>query len=425
MRYSRVLAVALIGFSFSTERAVAAGFEKITMWSGKHAGMAGAAVSNVEGAEGLFFNPAALQMTKGLQLTLDFSPTFAQYSGPITAPGQDLTSTRPLSPFFAALASYQFNEQLGFGVGGYVSGGTKAIYEDVPFPTAPTLAIRPTVKSDLNVIELAAGVGYQPMSGFRIGGAWRIVMVNASVGTVQPILGGSRYAALTLDNMDATSYGGFKFGAQYQAPEKSWGLGAMVRTSIEFTAEGTSSGVDDSAVSAADTPAAITGGPVSATNTFPLQIALGGYLNVVPDKFRMIVEYAWTQYDRNQTLTINGTATSSTGTPFAIASIPQSWQNQSNLRVGFEYMGWENLTLRAGYGYTSQVTPASTARATFSSPGTGNTITAGAGTAFGALDADIAGEYSFASGTVTNEQPITGEYKTNAFAIHLGLSYHL
>ncbi|RYZ96382.1 MAG: hypothetical protein EOP11_23560, partial [Proteobacteria bacterium] len=63
--------------------AYAGGFEKNLSWSGKYAGIGGAAVSIVEGSESLYFNPAGLASKRGANgdVSLNFSPTFVKFKG--------------------------------------------------------------------------------------------------------------------------------------------------------------------------------------------------------------------------------------------------------------------------------------------------------------------------------------------------------
>ena len=82
---NEILAGAAAIAVLSGQSASAAGFEKSILWSGKYAGQGNAAVSSVSGAESLYFNPANLAGSKGTDLTVNLSPTFSKFSGPVTA----------------------------------------------------------------------------------------------------------------------------------------------------------------------------------------------------------------------------------------------------------------------------------------------------------------------------------------------------
>jgi long-subunit fatty acid transport protein len=150
----------------------------------------------------------------------------------------------------------------------------------------------------------------------------------------------------------------------------------------------------------------------------------------MPDVWKVVGEYTFTQYNRNSILAIAGNLTTASG-PLPIPSIPQNWSNQSNFRFGTEFKLMPSWAIRAGYVLTTQVVPDNSARVTFSSPGLGHSFALGAGTTvLPKLNADLSLEYSRASGTVTaDDNPITGvntgDYSSNAYAAHLGLTYQI
>ena len=428
--------MAAAGALFFAQQAMSAGFEKVIMWSGEYAGVAGAATSNVTGAQSLYFNPAGLArgaQGKSGEISLNFSPTFAKYEGPIVSAGNISESKRSFSPIFGAVGSYRLSDDLGLGFGAFVSGGTKAIYENVDFGAAFP-GLKPEVKSDLNVVEFSAGVGYELLPGLALGLSWRAVMVSASLSSaaIAPVPGGATMlTAVQLNDLSKTKWNGFRLGAQYLPESKLWGLGANWRTPVQFTAEGT--GEAQAEIGGLGVTGRADAAPVSATNTFPSQVTIGGFYDVAPDLLRFIAEFAWTEYSVNQRLEVSGSLPLAGFVgPFAALngvsvtrSIDQNWSNQINMRFGTEFRGVEDVVLRAGYAYTSKVTPEANARATFSSPGAAYTLTVGAGTQFAdAWDLDGAVEYSAASGDVTTEQALTGEYSTHAYTAHVGVGFH-
>ncbi|MCM2276911.1 MAG: outer membrane protein transport protein [Oligoflexia bacterium] len=423
-------ASAILSLVLVMERgAHAAGFEKVTTWSGRYAAVAGAAVSHVEGAESLYFNPAGLAGANSSEVSLNFSPTFGQYEGPIVLPGQKLESSRKLSPAFGALASYRLGPALGVGAGAFVSGGTKAIFEGVDFTANPTFAnldtIRPDFKSDLNIVEFSLGAGIAPVEGLRLGAAWRIVRVGATLATAQQV--STSLVTAVFEDFSETKFNGMRFGAQYVSPERDWGLGVNWRNGIDFTAEGEVSSRGESITTAGGATDSRKSGKATISSTFPMQAAVGGYVDVMKS-VRLIGEYVWTEYHKNQALGISGNIEPfGPSTPIPLSSITLNWQNQVNIKGGVECTALEDWTFRGGYAFTSQVTPKGNARAPFASPGNGNTITLGAGTSIldRTVDLNGAAEYSFASGTVVNETTLTGDYSTNVFVFHLGMTYRL
>lgn len=415
--------------------AFAAGFEKVATWSGRYAGLGGAGVSAVTGSESLFFNPAGLAAGQGtMDMSANLSSTFAQFNGPIYASGQSFESARKFSPVFGVVFRRNLGEGFGIGAGIYASGGSKAVFEGVDFSSAsPHLdTLKPNIKSDLSLVEAALGAGYEFMPGLRLGLAWRLMMVRASLGTAGLVGSGATSSLLAVesDDLTATRFNGFKAGLQYAPQDSGWGLGASVRTEVGFTAKGTSSGKIESAASAGNA-ADVTGGEMTASAVFPLQVTLGGFYEPMKD-LRILGEYAWTQYSKNQSLTLGGNVTIPGLGTSPLSSIQMNWQNQTNLRIGAEWMAFEDWAVRAAYAYTSQVVPQGSARATFSSPGAGNTFTLGTGTwlADRTVDLNLAFEFSQASGNV--ESAITGgggtiyagDYKSDVFVAHAGIGYY-
>lgn len=399
----RLLVVASL-FTLVSVSAFAGGYEKAIMTSAKYGGVGGAATAIVNDAESLYFNPAGLAAIDGLTATGNFDPTLSKFKGPFnTTTATSVESDQSFSPVFSAVAGLKPIDKLGIGLGAYVAGATKAVYSgvDVGLPQ------KADVVSDLNVVEFALGGGYELLDGLRLGAAWRLSMVKARLATV------SGTSNLDIDNLSTTSASGARLGVQYGPRGSSWGLGAHWRTQVPFTATGTATS------KSLTSGATINLGDGSATNVFPHQVSVGGFYDVTPKTWRLVAEWTWTEYLRDDFLEIN-IATGRTG-------ITQNWQNQSNYRLGSEYM-LGDWALRGGYVLTTQVVPKDKARPTFSSPGLGHTIALGAGTKFmgGMLGVNAALEYSFAGGTVDpNDGGIAGDYTSSAMVAHVGVTYSL
>lgn len=399
-------------------QAFASGYEKTLQWSGKNVGAAGAVVGSVKGSESIYFNPAGLAGSTGDQkgdVALNFSPTWNQYQGPITAANQQVTSGTRFAPVFGATASYKILENLGVGVGAYVSGGNRAKYD---LTLAP--GITPTYRGDLDIFEVALGAGYEIIPGLRIGGAWRIVRAGGTLELFAP-LSTTSYLGLKVDNATGTKYNGFKLGVEYTPVDSAWGVGAVYRNSVDFNATGPSSGTLFT-LGAASTP--VTGTDASVTGTFPDQINIGGYYDVSPKAFRVLAQYDYTNYAKSSQLGVAGKVGIASFT-----AVNQSWKPQHSGRLGVEWMATESTTLRAGYIYTSQVTPNAQARAIFPPPGPGHSFTLGAGMALtSSISADSALEYMFTNGSVTTADflqggAVPGDYSLHVLALHAGLTY--
>jgi long-subunit fatty acid transport protein len=306
-------------------------------------------------------------------------------------------------------------EQLAVGIGAYVAGGSKAIYENVDFSglSAALTNFKPTIKADLNLIEYSLGVAYEVLEGLRVGASWRVVSLSGSIGSFNQA--GSVFNNVLFNNISDTNLTGARVGVQYYPRESAWGAGAFFRSEMNFAASSTTSGT---AFTPPSTSAAIPATAATLSATLPWQVGLGLHYDFVPKLVRAMLQYEFTEYATDRFLGI------STALP-GVTNLTLNWRNMNVIRVGGEYHISDPTTLRIGYAITSQVVPATNASPIYSSPGLGHTVVIGAGTYFSrSISFNGALEYSFASGT--SESPVTaGTYSSNDFTAHFGLNYSL
>lgn len=420
------LAVAVM-LLFPGAGARGAGFEKATTWSGRYAGMASAALATVAGPESLYFNPAGLAGRQGAELSLNLSPTVAQLDGGLPgAPGRQIWANGDpkTAPVASTLAAYGLSDRWGIGLGFYVSGGMKAFFEEVDYTSIfPQARLRPTVKADLELTEVGIGTAYQLAPGLKIGGSCRVVNVKADFSSARLVTQGGMPVALQnihFTGLEDTNYG-FRAGVQYEAPDARWGLGASWRSRVRFNVEGDTSGQLDSI--AAPAVASLGSGRAALRNSFPQQIAIGGFYRE-SHNLLFVGEVAWTEYSDNSVLDVTGNLGSLSLDQ--AGDIIQNWGNMTNVRFGVEYTGLGRWALRAGYIFTSRVTPSDYARATFSAPGEGHTITFGVGRQWSSkLEWNLAAEYSFADGYGWNatDGVTNTSFQSHALVAHTGVSY--
>jgi len=195
--------------TLASANAMAAGFEKSTMFSGKYAPMGGAAAGMVEGGESLYFNPAGLANGSGNgDVSLNFSPSFSNFSGPVTS-ATSLESDNAMSPIFGAFANYKLLDgKLGVGLGANVAAGSGVTMKDVNMVLTTT-----DITSKLIFLEYSAGVAYEVIEGLRIGASARLV--NFSGDMVSPKQVNATTLAI-IDMADLNDSGtAFRFGVQY------------------------------------------------------------------------------------------------------------------------------------------------------------------------------------------------------------------
>ncbi|RYG53886.1 hypothetical protein EON80_32260, partial [bacterium] len=277
--------------------AYAGGFEKNLSWSGKYSGIGGAAVSIVEGSESLYFNPAGLASKRGENgdVSLNFSPTFVKFKGPFVT-GRQEESDKSFVPVGGLTASYQLMDRLSVGVGYYVSGGTSASFDSVNMTGAfGGFTIAPDLKSELALTELALGLGYEVLPGLRVGAAWRVLNVGGDFF----FAGNGAYTKI--EDIKDTQLGGFKVGAQYQAPEKTWGVGITFRNGVTFDADMKRSVV--AGAGGVAVPGTAADGKI--TSTFPWQASLGGNYSI-SDAWHVHGEFTHTDYNHNSRISYTG-----------------------------------------------------------------------------------------------------------------------
>lgn len=427
------LAVVTVSFTVLHSVALGAGYEKTALWSAKSAGVASAVSASVTGADSLYFNPAGLGSEKGFNLNVHFSPTLSKFKGPISTTTA-LESKQGFLPIGGILASFSPMEKLGIGAGFYIAGGSTVKYEGVDFSSySATFTTTQTIESKIQMYEGSIGAGYELIEGLKVGAAWRMTMVNAALSStiIKPLnaagthklMSSAAYADLKQNKFD-----GFRLGVQYAPKESCWGVGVAYRSKSAFKVKGTSTFTGKSNVLGDITATAST---VELESQLPQALNVGGYIDLMDKKLRLLPEYQFIDYGSVRQLVFTGSQVITA--PVALAStnvlpnIDQNWKPQHALRLGAEYSGLDIATLRAGYGINTKVTPTDRARATFVAPGTGHSIIVGAGTTFmeKKLGLDVAADYSFSKGDGVNELGNAGSFSATGMTAHLSLSYQM
>jgi long-chain fatty acid transport protein len=382
--------------------AYSAGLEKNVNWSGKYNGVAGAATSSVSDSEGLFFNPAGLAGVEGKgDVHVNFSPTFSQFEGPVTANDQQKKSVQSFSPLGGITSAYRLDDSTVLGGGVFVSGGTKARYENID-------GIGGVGQSSLSIIEGTVGAAKKINENFSIGASWRISYASAELATIQTIAGPG-ILHIEFRDLSTWNFTGFRVGAQYQADKLSFGLN--IRTPLNVKLKG------DTATGENTNPIIKKDSDTTVSATFPWALSLGADY-AVDSKLRLLSDLSYTNYAANKNLEIiSGT--------LGDVSRTLNWHDLYIARLGAEYKIQDNLVLRGGYALISAVTNKDFANATYSSPGLGHSLTLGAGSKFGNLDANAALDYSFASGHSDGNgaSALSGDYKSHSYTAHLGVAY--
>ena len=412
-------------FSFAT-KAHAAGYEKSIMWGGKTGSMAGISTSYIEGADALYFNPAGLvAQAPGQDLSLNISPVWSKFHGPYNDNNDVVDSKQGFATPVSFIYSNTLNEKWAFGLGGYISGGSKVEYADIDLNYSGG---KPSTQTDLQIAELGAGVGWKPTAQWKFGAAYRYVMARANFAFFQRT-GTSALNLFLNDLKDQQS--AFKLGTRW-SPSESTHVGLTYRSEVNLNAAGSVDGRAYAKSAAASF--AVNHADASVATVFPQAVTLGAN-HSFSETWQGLAEVAWTNYARVEKIqTTLNTTIQTVGTAVVNPAVDQNWKDQWNFRLGGNYTGFA-WPIRFGYGLTTQVTDSDFARPTFTPPGLSHTLTAGSGHAFELagqkLEFDGAGEYTVVSGTAngaavgaTAGDVRSGDNQTSAYALHLGLTYN-
>lgn len=396
-----------MGFVFATSvaaTAFAAGFEPSIPFGGQTAGVAGIGTPYVTGSQALYFNPAGLAGdSPAHDVSLNLSPSWGEFKGPAAdVTHQEASQKKILVPFGLMYAQRQ-NENWGWGAGLYVSGGSYANYPSLDF-SGYGIAEKLELKSDLTLLEFAAGLGYKVMPGLKIGATWRVLMADADLTLVSSSL---RY--MQMRDLKDTQYNGFKLGAQYKLGSKTE-FGLTYRSEVTFKAKGTVSGMDYGIA----TPIAKTG--VTVGSLFPAALTLG-VVQELSESWKILSEFVFTQYSKATNLAVNETG--QTGAPIEL-----KWKDQSEIRLAGQYSG-AALPIRFGYIWSSQVTHSDYASPTFTPPGSAQTLTLGSSKTLGlsgeqSLQLSGGLEYLWSQGRGTGAP---AKYELHAYGLHFGVQY--
>jgi long-chain fatty acid transport protein len=425
--FAKAALAAAISFGFMSQ-GFAAGYEKSIMWGGRTGSVAGISTSYIMGADALYFNPAGLvKNAPGQDLSLNVSPVWSKFQGPYNNQNETAKSETGLSTPFGLIYSNTINDSWAFGVGGFISGGSKVKYEDVKF-NAPFANSTADAETDLQIGEISAGVAYKINPMWKVGASYRYVTAKADFSFIQ------RAGATALVNVKLTDLedqvSAFRLGGQW-APSESTHVGLTYRSEAKLAAKGNAR--TDGYVAPNGDPSAnpaLTGdrGEATANTVFPQAVTLGAD-HAFNEMWVGLAEIAWTNYAEVENITVTNTLL---GNPV----VNQDWKDQWNFRLGGEYKGF-SWPIRFGYGFTSQVTNDDFARPTFTPPGASHTLTAGSGQDFELMGQKLAfngaAEYTFVNGDANGTAAGTGgtgtdiragEHKTSSFALHLGLAYN-
>ena len=417
--------VSSLALAVSAGNAFAGGYEKATLWDAKYSALAGAAASSVDDSSAIFFNPAGLAFAERNDVALHLSPTLSRVDSPAEGNDSFVKGNKKFTPSSGFTGLYKLNDKFTLGYGIYAAGGSVSEYDVTYGSSAP---LTDTYSTDVKVIEGGLALAYRINNNWSVGGTYRISYAYADINMMSAVPytpGESAGVQVSYNDMTGWDKSAVRLGAMYRSDDNRWGWGINYRSEVLVKAEGKASfktGV----------PGGV-GGDFSnkdakAETALPMQISTGVDYRL-NDDLTLFGEVTFSKYSTNKSIPFE-----SDEQALVVNEIYQNWEDQYNYRIAAEYTGIAGWALRGGYIYTTAVVPDDYASPTFSTPAAAHTITFGAGTTImdGKVELDFGADYNLVhnkdakgGGEITNtrSRAPSGEYKSQAFALHMSTTY--
>jgi len=385
----------------SSGKVFAGGYDTPILYSARHMGMGGTAISYVYDPSAIFHNPAGLGHTKFFSATLDVSPLMGhivsspEESDP--APGATtLKSNQVFAPFFLAGAGIRVTDWLTLGIGAYPVASAAGSY-DYTFTNKEFHDL-----TELVFIEVAPGLAVNLPFGLKFGATYRVTLLNfdRKKGVDGSVLDMS---------MSGVNLAGFKLGLQWQPiPWLQAGVVYRHRTTTEVTADSSRVLLDS--------------GKTDMEFTLPSKLGVGVRADLGPIGIALDTEYGFNSQNKKSVIA----AEPLEGFPELPPLQSQfRWRDSLTLRGGLEYRVLPKLLkLRTGYVYDDTVSNKTYPSAFGTPPGPTQVFTGGIGTEFtvGKIGMEVNAAYAYRYGTATvtqadlDERPDDTEYKCQACA---------
>jgi long-subunit fatty acid transport protein len=413
-RRALVVSRAALALVLAGSSARAAGFDTPILYSARHQGMGGTAISYVDDPSAAFHNPAGLQGVRGLALMGDLSLILGKVQATPEPSVVSEDSNTVVAPFFLVGAAYRVHEWVTLGVAVFpvASGGAEFEYEiagnefidstNIVFAEATPVVSLSIPEDSLLPGQLAIGAGYRAS----------VLFFTRERGDPDDP------RVLNLD-MTGTNFSGFRVGAQYR-PVPEFGIGLAFRNKIEITTK-------------ADTVTVFTQEATDAELPFILPAKLGGGVDLNLEAFRAAFDVEYAFQSQNDRVALTGNLGGME------ATVPNvfEWQNGATFRVGGEYrlpgpVG-SAIPLRLGYIFDTKVTNEAYPTAFGTPPAPTHTLTGGAGFDAGAWEVNAAVSRRFGSTTIDEDDlesgcafcSYAGDYSIGMTGLYLDASVDL
>ena len=379
----------VVGF---TSRAHAGGYDTPILYSARHMGMGGTAISYVNDPSALFHNPAGLARIKRISLLANVSPLIGKINAsPDSAPGgQDIKSETTFAPFFLVGGAFRITDFMVAGIGVYPVASAGAEFKYTIYP-GESYEASVENRTKLLFIEASPGVAFNLPGNVTLGASYRMTYV--SLERYQASTTGDGMTSKVHDfNMTGTNWAGFRLGAQWEGKfsEHTVRFGAQYRhktvTEIDNN-KGTAAGL------------AFT--DISTKFVLPSKVTFGGRYDVYDFGVALDAEYSLNSQNKGYPLV----GTNAMGAQATVGN-PSQWSNSVTLRGGLEYrLVDKHLPVRAGYIWDEKTTNPNYPNAFGTPPGPSHVITAGTGWNAGAWQLNGSVAYRMAEARVNAPDP--------------------
>ncbi len=422
------LAVVLLVTTFASR--AAANTDINGLFDARSTGMAGTGVAFIDSAAAIPINPALLDQTDKLTLTVDGTLLVSQPQAPyvVTHSSPDggtyknyesIRSERTFGPLFFFGGAYRVLDRVVVGAAVYplLGMGTHAEYRPSP-DLFPTLKIR--TESAAGLIEMGVPVSVRILDNLSFAAMWRISYMSQSAtqpvtpdGMVRDASGNPIYAKLDVNGWNA---GGLQLGVLYK-PLSSLRFGFTYRSKVTVNGSGTTTTMNpaDGMTLKLDTRA-----PFTSPHTFRGGVAW----TTLQDKLLFAADFKYLLYaEAYKSIT---TTVVMNGRPMDTVTVT-NWQNAYAIQAGVEYKAFDDTSFRAGYTMVMSATPKDYAKAGMAPPGASHGVSVGVGsTVIDNLSVDFALEYISYSVKVDRATPNNagiGTYASNTGQFGVSATY--
>lgn len=415
------LGLCLVGWS-GTARA--GGYDTPMLYSARHMGMGGTAVSYVDDPSAMFHNPAGLGHIGNASVLGDLSLLFGDIQGSPSAADQNITSNTTVAPFFLVGGGVRITDWLVAGMAVYPVASAGATYEYESTVGGTTQQVED--ETTLLFVEASPGVAVNLEEyGLNIGVGYRITYVSLERATIRD---GNPTLALCVDNgevcnMRGFNFAGFRAGVQWEPIEDHLSVGLSYRHETVTTVTSERARALGQELSEGETEF-----------TLPSRLSFGVRGDYEAFGAAIDLEYGFNA--QNERSTLKGELPS--GDPIMADNV-FAWENAITLRVGAEYRipiaEGRTLSPRIGYIFDGTTTNPSYPTAFGTPPAPTHVGTAGVGYDAGNYELNLAFAHRRGSATVTPEDidrmpegtcafcSQAGEYQIQLSGAYIDFSY--